>query len=97
MLLGETGLVLGDGPAAERAYQQAGRIRPSSPDVQIGLGWASMVAHRGEEAAARWRPMISVTHDPHTLERMVELFHALGDRSAEAEARAGLARAGGRP
>jgi hypothetical protein len=55
-----------------------------------------MVGRRADEAAARWRPVISMTRDLNTLERMIELYHALGDRSAEAEARAALARAGGR-
>jgi tetratricopeptide (TPR) repeat protein len=95
MLLGETSLLLDDAAGAETAYQQAMRLRPQDPEPRIGLGWASMVGRRGQEAAARWRPVISATRDPHTLERMAELFHALGDRAAEAEARAGLARAGG--
>ncbi len=97
MLLGETNLFLDDAAAAERAYQQALVIRPGSPEAQIGLGWSSMIARRAAEAAARWRPVIAATRDPHTLERMVELYHALGDRAAEAEARTALTRAGGRP
>jgi predicted Zn-dependent protease len=94
MMLGETSLFLDDAQGAETAYQQALRLRPDIPEPRIGLGWASMVGRRAQEAAVRWRPVISATRDPHTLERMVELFHALGDRQAESEARAMLARAG---
>jgi hypothetical protein len=95
MLLGETSLLLDDAPGAERAYQQAMGLRPQNPEPRIGLGWASMVARRADQAAARWRPVISATRDPHTLERMIEVFHALGDAAAENEARAALARTGG--
>ena len=96
MMLGETNLLLDDARGAERAYQQAAALQPESAEPRIGLGWASMVGRRADEAAARWRPVISMTRDLNTLERMIELYHALGDRSAEAEARAALARAGGR-
>lgn len=98
MLLGETNLLLDDAARAERAYQQAQALRPQSPEPRIGLGWASMVGRRANEAAARWRPVISATRDPNTLQRMIEVYRALGDPAAEAEARAALARlTGGRP
>jgi hypothetical protein len=41
-----------------------------------------------------WRGLIGLTTDGGTLLRMAELYHALGDRAAEAEARAALARLG---
>ena len=38
--------------------------------------------------------MIGLTRDAGTLQRMAELYHAIGDGVAEAEARAALARLG---
>ena len=39
--------------------------------------------------------MIAQVRDPDTLRRMAALFAGMGDRQAEAEARAALARLGG--
>jgi 4-amino-4-deoxy-L-arabinose transferase-like glycosyltransferase len=96
LMLGEIGLIQEDPTAAEDAYRQALTLAPDDVRARVGLGWASLVARRPAEAAARWRPVVNLTDDPHTLERMVDLFHAVGDPVAESEARAALARARGR-
>jgi hypothetical protein len=92
--LGETNLVLNDGPQAESAYQNALMLDPQSVEAQIGLGWASLVSRKPNQAGNRWRPLVTLTRDPHTLRKMIELFDALGDPEAVAEARAVLARLG---
>jgi cytochrome c-type biogenesis protein CcmH/NrfG len=94
-MLGEIGLIQEDPTAAEDAYRHALTLAPDDVRSRVGLGWASLVARRPAEAAARWRPVVNLTDDPHTLERMVDLFHAMGDPVAESEARAALARARG--
>ena len=63
-------------------------------DARIGRGWALLFARRPQEAAAAWRPVVALTRDSDTLRRMIELFQALGDREAEAQARAALAQTG---
>jgi tetratricopeptide (TPR) repeat protein len=93
--LGKVCAQLGDLPAALAAFRRAEALAPDDADARIGLGWALLLAGRAEEAAAAWRPVIAVTGDSGTLLRMAELYRALGDRAAEAEARAALARAAG--
>jgi tetratricopeptide (TPR) repeat protein len=96
MLLGETSLALEDAATAREAFERALRLQPGNVAARIGLGWASLLQRRPAEAAALWRPVVSLTRDPGTLGRMTELFAALGDREAEATARAALARLVGR-
>jgi len=93
--LGKVCAQLGDLPAALAAFRRAEALAPDDADARIGLGWALLLAGRAEEAAAAWRPVIAVTRDSGTLLRMAELYRALGDRAAEAEARAALTRAAG--
>jgi hypothetical protein len=93
LMLGEIALMQEDPVAAEDAYRHALTLAPDDVRSRVGLGWASLVARRPAEAAARWRPLVNLTDDPHTLERMVDVFHAVGDAPAESEARAALQRA----
>jgi hypothetical protein len=90
MLLGEASLALADPATARHAFERALALRPGSVEARIGLGWASLLDRRPGEAAALWRPVVERTRDPGTLARMAELFAALGDRQAEAAARARL-------
>jgi hypothetical protein len=83
---------LGDLPAALEAFRRAGELDPGNADATIGEGWALVLSGRLQEAAATWRPVISRARDSDTLRRMIALYLALGDRAAEAEARAALAR-----
>lgn len=92
LLLGELALIRNEGTAAETSYQQALALDPGSVEARIGLGWASLVARKPGQAGNRWRPLVGVTRDPHTLERMIEVFAAFGDSVAVREARAALAR-----
>jgi Dolichyl-phosphate-mannose-protein mannosyltransferase len=97
LTLGEVSLSMDDAAAGDAAFAHVETIHPGNVDARVGRGWASLMAQRREEAAARWRPVVAVTRDPATLARMSELFHSLGDRDAAAAADAGLARAGVRP
>ena len=90
--LGNVCVRLGDFAAGATAYERAERLDPSNPDPRIGHGWASLLAGRPQEAAELWRPVVALTRDSGTLRRMIELYQTLGDRAAEAEARATLAR-----
>ncbi|MFI5372820.1 MAG: tetratricopeptide repeat protein, partial [Candidatus Eisenbacteria bacterium] len=95
-LLGEVCLKLGDPGRAVEVFQGAIRFAPDDARAQLGLGWALLLSHRPEEAAQAWRPLVSLTRDPATLQRMAELFEQQGDRVSAAQARAMLARGGGR-
>lgn len=97
LLLGEVYLLSNDANRAADAYHQALNLDPSNVAAQVGLGWAALVARRTAEAARIWRGLIGLTQDGATLLRMVDLYHAVGDPAAEAEARAALARLGVRP
>jgi tetratricopeptide (TPR) repeat protein len=98
LLLGQLALQRGDPAEAERTYGRAAALRPNDIDAQVGLGWASLLAGDPARAAERWRPVVAFTRDPATLDRRAELFAALGDRAAAAEACAARARAeGGTP
>ena len=92
--LGMVCVRLGDVAAGLAAFERAEALDPSSTDARIGRGWALLLARRPQEAAAAWRPVVALTRDSDTLRRMIELFQALGDREAEAQARAALARSG---
>jgi tetratricopeptide (TPR) repeat protein len=93
LLLGEIALTENDGARARLCYERVLAIDPQQTSARVGLGWSSLVARDAVGAARIWRPLIGDTHDPATLERMAQLFGALGDRAGEAEARAALARA----
>src|SRR5204862_8115566 len=97
LMLGEIALSQGDGPRARTLYEKALAADPGDVAARIGLGWASLVARDARGAAAQWRPVIALTRDPGTLQRMIEIYAALGDAAAEGEARAVLARLGGAP
>ncbi len=95
--LAEIALIQEDGERARQAYERALAIDPRRAEARVGLGWASLVARDPRGAAALWRPVIGLARDPATVQRMIDLYHALGDLSAEAEARAALARLGRGP
>ena len=97
LLLGEVYLMSDDARRAADAYRQALSLDPTSVAAQVGLGWAALIAHRPADAARIWRGLIALTRDGATLQRMAELYHAMGDPAAETEARAALARLGGPP
>jgi tetratricopeptide (TPR) repeat protein len=92
-LLGEVTLRLGDTDRAVDVFGRAVQLAPGDLKAQTGLGWALLLAHRPDDAARVWRPLVSVTRDPATLRRMAELFDRQGDHAGAAEARAMLARA----
>jgi tetratricopeptide (TPR) repeat protein len=94
-MLGEIALSQNDGARARVCYEQVLAIDPSRTSARVQLGWAALVSRDAMGAARIWRPLIGQTNDPATLERMAQLFAAVGDRSGEAEARAALARMGG--
>jgi tetratricopeptide (TPR) repeat protein len=92
LAIGKVCVRLGDFEAGVAAFERAGALDPASVDARIGLGWALLFARRPREAADAWRPVVARTRDSDTLRRMIELYQALGDREAEAQARAALAR-----
>lgn len=92
LAIGKVCVRLGDFEAGAAAFEQAEALAPSNVDARIGHGWALLFARRPQEAAAAWRPVVALTRDSDTLRRMIELYQALGDRGAEAQARAALAR-----
>lgn len=93
LLLGNVHLAGGDGLRASASFTRASSLDPRRAEARQGQGWASLVMGRPRDAAAWWRPVVSLTRDQKTLERMAELYKSLGDPVAEAEARAALARA----
>ena len=88
--LGETLLRLGDLRLAAMAYARAEQVSPGNVQARIGRGWVSLAAGRAREAAELWRPVIGLTRNAATLERMRDLYRSLGDRAAVAEAETGL-------
>ena len=89
--IGKLCVRLGDFTAGLAAFERAETLDPSNVDARIGSGWALLFARRPQEAAAAWRPVVALTRDSDTLRRMIELYQTLGDREAEAQARAALA------
>ena len=97
LMLGEIALSQSDGQRARACYEQVLAVDPQRTAARVGLGWAALVSRDAVGAARIWRPLIGQTEDPPTLERMAQLFAALGDHAGEAEARAALARRGSVP
>ncbi len=97
LTLADVHLRAGDGPRAAEAFQRALALDPGNRVARVGLGWAALVGRDVGAAARLWRGVIGETDDDATLRRMIELYHAVGDAQAEAEARAALARLEGRP
>ncbi len=95
LMLGDVALRLDDADLAAQSFEHAMLIDPSSAQARFGRGWASRIAGRDAEAASWWRPLIELARDAATLQEMVEVFHATGDREAESAARAALAKRGG--
>jgi hypothetical protein len=92
LLLGEAYLMLGDGESARMIYERVQQLEPGSVPAQVGRGWAALMTRHPDEAAALWRPVVTQTRDRETLESMIQLFRTRGDRVAEEQARAALAR-----
>ena len=95
--LGDAYIGAGRTQTAVEAFGRALQIEPGSVPARVGLGWAALAARRPADAARLWRDVIDLTRDGATLRRMVDVYHALGDRESEARARAALARLGGTP
>jgi cytochrome c-type biogenesis protein CcmH/NrfG len=90
--LGEIYLMADDPARAADAFRMVLSRDPANVKAQVGLGWSALMSRQPAAAARIWRPMIPLTRDAATLQRMVELYHASGDAIAESEARAALAR-----
>ena len=90
LVSGELALQRNDVPAALTFFGTAERYHPSSVDAKVGLGWATLISGNVEEAGRIWRPVISLTADPVTLRRMIEVYARLGDAPAQAQAAARL-------
>jgi tetratricopeptide (TPR) repeat protein len=91
LLLGETQLHLEDPLGAIASYEQAERIQPGNLDARLGRGWAAVLQRQPQQAALLWRPVVRMTRDPVTLLRMIDVYRAVGDPAAVAEAQAALA------
>jgi hypothetical protein len=92
MLLGNVLVMQNDAKTARNVYRRAQMLSPSDPAAAYGLGWASVLLGEHEEAARLWRPLIPRIRNRAALQRMVALFHAMGDADAEAQATAALGR-----
>jgi len=92
--LGQALLQSGDPRRASIAFTRAEQVSPGNLEARLGRGWASLLAGQREEAASLWRPVIGLTRDAITLERMAALYQELGDDSAAAVARAARRRLG---
>jgi len=92
LVLGDVVLSQGDAASGVAIYEHALALDPSSVEARLGRGWASTIAGRPDDAARWWRPVVEQARDPATLEAMVELYRAQGDREAAALAAATLAR-----
>lgn len=97
LLLGNIMVMTNDAPAAEALFRRVEAIRPDEPRARVGLGWVSLLTGDMRQAAALWRPVITATTNPGTLQRMVDLFRAVGDDEAAALAMATLQRTRGAP
>ena len=97
LTLGDTYLRSDDPSRAAAAYQRALALDPGNAQAQLGLGWAALGAGQPADAARLWRGVIDAARDGVTLRRMIELYRAVGDRAAEAQARAALGRLGAAP
>lgn len=95
--LGDTYVGAGRTQTAVEAFGRALEIEPGNVPARVGLGWAALAARQPADAARLWRDVIDLTRDGATLQRMADVYHALGDRESEARARAALARLGGTP
>ena len=95
LLFGESCLRIGEFAAAAAAFDRAEGVLPGRVEARLGRGWARLMMQQPAEAAELWRPVIGVTRDPATLSRMIELYQAIGDAPAAAEARAALRRLAG--
>ncbi len=91
-LYGDAILRLGDRERAIAAFERVLALEPGDANTRIALGWLLLGAGHDDRAAAAWRPVAGSTSHRPTLERMVELFHAQGDATAERQAREALAR-----
>jgi hypothetical protein len=94
LVYGEACLRLQDPASAAPAFDRAESLMPGNLTARIGRGWARLLLRQPREAAALWRPVVGVTRDSATLQRMIALYENLGDAQAAAEARASLAAAG---
>lgn len=91
-IVGEADMRMNDVPGARAAYERAVSLEPANVDARVALGWLRLSTGDEAGAAEAWRPTIDqVQHRP-TLERMQAVFAARGDATAEARARAALAR-----
>jgi len=90
LLTGELALQRNDIPTALDRFGTAVRYHPSSADAKVGLGWATLISGQIEEAARIWRPVASLTADPPTLRRMMDVFERVGDQTTRREAAARL-------
>ncbi len=94
--LGAVGYETNDAALAVGALERAVQSHPESAEARVGLGWAYLAAGRDADAAAVWRPQVTTTMDPVTLQRMRELFAQRGDAAGAAEAERALAAVKGR-
>ena len=91
LLDGELALQMNDVPVALQRFQTAVQYHPSSVDARVGLGWATLISGRIEEAGQIWRPVTQACADPPTLRRMMDVYERLGNTAAREEAAARLA------
>jgi predicted Zn-dependent protease len=90
MLAADNRLRLQDPDGAARYFDRFERVRPGTPEAQVGRGWVA--AQRGDDAAAArlWAPVVEATEDVATLRRMGVAFARTGDMARLAEVRARL-------
>ena len=92
MLTGDASLRLGDRDRSLTAFERALALEPGNVETRIRLGWVLLGAGREDRAAEVWRPVVGMTTNRPTLERMIELFQSRGDATAARQAREALGR-----
>ena len=97
MLAAENRLQLKDPDGALAYYDRYDRLHPGTPDVSVGRGWVAVMKGDDETAARYWAPVIDVTSDPITLQRMIYTFTAVGDPAHVAQAKEALKNMQGAP
>ncbi len=97
LLLGTVLLDLNEAGEAAAVFARAENLAPNNARTRLGRGWASLLAGQAQEAGELWRPVITATEDPVTLERMAALYAMLGDREAQSQALDHLRRVRGQP
>ena len=77
--LGENLVRLRRANEANDVFVRAEQVEPGNAQARIGRGWAVLLMEHPQEAGELWKPVIALTDDMQTLERMQQLYTFLKD------------------